>query len=60
MTETIRELKPGDTSPIKPEYMDSLYARIASGHIAHGLLLLGSKGSGEAGDGRAPDRRSHL
>ena len=37
---------PGET-PVKPEYVESLYARIASGHIAHGLLLLGPKGSGK-------------
>ena len=44
MTETRSR---GDAAPIKPEYLESLYARIASGHIAHGLLLLGPKGSGK-------------
>ena len=47
MTETIRTNMPGGATPVKPEYMESLYARIASGHIVHGLLLLGPRGSGK-------------
>jgi len=46
LTETMRS-NTGEATPIKPEYLDSLYARIASGHIAHGLLLLGPRGSGK-------------
>jgi DNA polymerase-3 subunit delta' len=30
-----------------PDYMESLYARITSGHIAHALLFLGPAGSGK-------------
>ena len=48
MPDTIRDLPiPGDELPIEPEYVKQLYARISSGHIAHGLLLLGPGGCGK-------------
>lgn len=39
---------PGQEMPVRQEYADSLYARIASGHISHALLLLGPAGSGKS------------
>lgn len=33
--------------PVQPEYRDEIYARIASGHLAHALLFLGASGSGK-------------
>lgn len=50
MTETRKNQEiAGEQTPVRQEYLESLYARIASGHIAHGLLLLGPRGSGKRG-----------